>query len=52
MGSGQTVVEQLRRYRDLGFDDVMVRHVVGDHRLMLDSFERIGRDVMPKLRAL
>jgi len=52
VGRGQTVVEQLRRYRDLGFDDVMVRHVVGDHRLMLDSFERIGRDVMPKLRAL
>jgi alkanesulfonate monooxygenase SsuD/methylene tetrahydromethanopterin reductase-like flavin-dependent oxidoreductase (luciferase family) len=52
VGSGQTVVEQLRRYRDLGFDDVMVRHIVGDHRLMLDSFERIGRDVMPKLRAL
>jgi len=51
VGSGETVVGQLRRYRDLGVDGVMVRHVVGDHRLMLDSFERIGR-MMPQIRDL
>jgi len=34
----------------MGFDYVMVRHVVGDHHLMLRSFERIGRDVMPRIR--
>jgi hypothetical protein len=28
----------------------MVRHIVGDHQLMLQSFERIGRDVMPQIR--
>jgi hypothetical protein len=28
----------------------MVRHIVGDHHLMLRSFERIGRDVMPQIR--
>ena len=34
----------------MGFDYVMVRHIVGDHQLMLRSFERIGRDVMPQVR--
>lgn len=52
VGSAETVVRELRRYHDLGFDYVMVRHIVGDHRLMLESFERIGRDVMPQLHDL
>jgi len=41
-----------RRYRAMGFDYVMVRHIIGDHPLMLRSFERIGRDVMPQIRDL
>jgi alkanesulfonate monooxygenase SsuD/methylene tetrahydromethanopterin reductase-like flavin-dependent oxidoreductase (luciferase family) len=52
VGSAETVVEELRRYRGMGFDYVMVRHIVGDHQLMLRSFDRIGRDVMPRIRAL
>jgi alkanesulfonate monooxygenase SsuD/methylene tetrahydromethanopterin reductase-like flavin-dependent oxidoreductase (luciferase family) len=52
VGSADTVVEALRRYRSMGFDYVMVRHIVGDHPLMLRSFARIGRDVMPKIREL
>jgi alkanesulfonate monooxygenase SsuD/methylene tetrahydromethanopterin reductase-like flavin-dependent oxidoreductase (luciferase family) len=52
VGSGPGVAEALSRYRDLGFGDVMVRHIVGDHRVMLESFERIGREVMPRIRAL
>ena len=52
VGGADTVVQELRRYRDIGFDYVMVRHIVGDHQLMLRSFERIGRDVMPQIRAL
>ncbi len=52
VGSADTVVEALRRYRDMGFDYVMVRHIVGDHQLMLRSFERIGRGVMPQIRDL
>ena len=52
VGSADTVVRELCRYREMGFDHVMVRHIVGDHQLMLRSFERIGRDVMPKIRDL
>jgi hypothetical protein len=52
VGSADTVVQRLRTYRQMGFDYVMVRHIVGDHQLMLRSFERIGRDVMPRIRPL
>jgi alkanesulfonate monooxygenase SsuD/methylene tetrahydromethanopterin reductase-like flavin-dependent oxidoreductase (luciferase family) len=52
VGSAETVVQSLRSYRAMGFDYVMVRHIVGDHQLMLRSFERIGRDVMPRIRDL
>jgi alkanesulfonate monooxygenase SsuD/methylene tetrahydromethanopterin reductase-like flavin-dependent oxidoreductase (luciferase family) len=52
VGGAETVVRALRRYRDMGFDYVMVRHIVGDHQLMLRSFERIGRNVIPQIRDL
>ena len=47
-----TVVQELAEYRAMGFEDVMVRHVVGDHAQMLASFERIGREVMPAIREM
>jgi alkanesulfonate monooxygenase SsuD/methylene tetrahydromethanopterin reductase-like flavin-dependent oxidoreductase (luciferase family) len=50
IGSAKTVVEKLRAYNDLGFPFVLVRHIVGDHRLILNSFARIGDDVLPHLR--
>lgn len=52
VGSAETVVQQLREYRAMGFEYVMVRHIVGDHQLMLRSFERIGSGVMPRIRDL
>jgi alkanesulfonate monooxygenase SsuD/methylene tetrahydromethanopterin reductase-like flavin-dependent oxidoreductase (luciferase family) len=52
VGSADTVLRSLERYRQMGFGDVMVRHIVGDHRLMLRSFERIGREIMPRIRDL
>jgi alkanesulfonate monooxygenase SsuD/methylene tetrahydromethanopterin reductase-like flavin-dependent oxidoreductase (luciferase family) len=52
VGSAKTVVEKLHEYRALGFEYVMVRHVVGDHGQMLRSFERIGEAVMPEIRNL
>lgn len=52
VGSAQTVVQRLRRYCGLGFDFVLVRHIVGDHGLILDSLRRIGDDVLPKIRDL
>jgi alkanesulfonate monooxygenase SsuD/methylene tetrahydromethanopterin reductase-like flavin-dependent oxidoreductase (luciferase family) len=52
VGSASTVVQQLQEYRRMGFEYVMVRHIVGDHEQMLRSFERIGSDVMPAIRDL
>ena len=52
VGGAAAVVDALGRYQAMGFDSVMVRHIVGDHALMLRSFERIGRDVMPAIRGL
>ena len=52
VGAPNAVVERLRHYRAMGFDEVMVRHVTGDHARMLRSFELIGERVMPAVRAL
>ena len=52
MGDPETVVARLRHYRALGFEEVMVRHVTGDHQQMLRSFSLIGRHVMPAIRNL
>ena len=52
VGGPATVVQQLREYRALGFDHVLVRHIVGDHRQMLGSFARIGERVIPAIRGL
>jgi len=50
VGSPETVIERLRHYRKLGFEEIMVRHITGDHQKMLASFALIGRHVMPAIR--
>lgn len=50
VGSAATVIQRLRFYRDLGFDFVLVRHIVGEHQLILDSTRRIGDEVLPAIR--
>ena len=52
VGSPEPVVERLRHYRALGFEEIMVRHITGDHQQMLCSFALIGQYVMPAIRAL
>jgi alkanesulfonate monooxygenase SsuD/methylene tetrahydromethanopterin reductase-like flavin-dependent oxidoreductase (luciferase family) len=52
LGRAERIVEQLDAYRTMGFSFVMVRHIVGDHNLMLRSFERLGREVLPRVRHL
>ncbi len=51
------VLEIAAAARDAGldgllFEEVMVRHITGDHQQMLRSFALIGRHVMPAIRAL
>lgn len=51
IGSPASVIERLRGYAAMGFDGVLVRPIVGDHALMLDSLRRLGAEVVPELRA-
>jgi len=52
VGSPATVIGRLAQCRALGFEEVMVRHITGDHELMLRSFALIGEHVMPAIRSL
>ena len=52
VGGPSAVIERLAHYRELGFEEVMVRHITGDHELMLKSFALIGERVMPQIRSL
>lgn len=49
-GSPSTVAQRLLEYGAMGFSTTIVRHLAGDHGLMLDSVARIGDGVMPVLR--
>jgi alkanesulfonate monooxygenase SsuD/methylene tetrahydromethanopterin reductase-like flavin-dependent oxidoreductase (luciferase family) len=49
VGSPTTVVQRLDAYRAMGFDNVLVRHISGDHERILSSIELIGRDVIPEI---
>jgi alkanesulfonate monooxygenase SsuD/methylene tetrahydromethanopterin reductase-like flavin-dependent oxidoreductase (luciferase family) len=51
MGSPERVVERLAYYHGLGFEEVMVRHVRGDHALIKRSMELIGERVLPVIRS-
>ena len=47
VGSPQSVVERLAYYHGLGFEEVMVRHVSGNHALIKRSIQLIGDRVLP-----
>ena len=47
VGSPERVIDQLAEYDRRGFHHVLVRHVTGDHNAMLQSFDLIGRDIVP-----
>ena len=49
VGSPTTIVRRLAGYRTLGFDHVLVRHISGDHAAILESFDLIGRHVLPEV---
>jgi alkanesulfonate monooxygenase SsuD/methylene tetrahydromethanopterin reductase-like flavin-dependent oxidoreductase (luciferase family) len=51
-GSARTVAEKLVAYEAMGFAVTIVRHLAGDHTMMLDSVGHIGTGVMPLLKAL
>ncbi len=51
-GSARTVAERLLAYEEMGFAVTIVRHLAGDHSMMLNSVGYIGSGVMPLLKAL
>lgn len=51
-GSARSVAEKLLVYEAMGFSLTIVRHLAGDHAMMLDSVGYIGSGVMPLLKAL
>jgi hypothetical protein len=42
-GSAKEVAEQLRAYEDLGYTDILIRHITNDQPQVLASIERAGR---------
>ncbi|MGH2587400.1 MAG: LLM class flavin-dependent oxidoreductase, partial [Dehalococcoidia bacterium] len=52
VGSPATVVDGLRELRELGFEHVLVRHIVPQQELVLASYRRLGAEVLPAVRGL
>ncbi len=50
-GSPDTVLEEFRALHDLGFDHVLVRHIVPDQERVLASYRRLGAHVLPVAHA-
>ena len=50
IGGPETVAERFLELRELGFEHVLVRHIVPEQSLVLASYRRLGGEVAPKLR--
>jgi alkanesulfonate monooxygenase SsuD/methylene tetrahydromethanopterin reductase-like flavin-dependent oxidoreductase (luciferase family) len=50
IGGPDTVIEELRGLHEQGFEHVLVRHIVNDQGLVLDSYRRLGEAVLPRVR--
>jgi alkanesulfonate monooxygenase SsuD/methylene tetrahydromethanopterin reductase-like flavin-dependent oxidoreductase (luciferase family) len=50
IGSPDTVIEGLRELHQLGFEHILVRHIVPQQELVLASYRRLGREVRPAVR--
>lgn len=51
IGGPETVTERLHELHDLGFEHVLIRHVVPQQELVLASYARLGEHVLPRVRA-
>ncbi len=50
-GSPETVIEELRPLHQMGFTHVLIRHIVPEQERVLASYRRLGRYVLPVVRA-
>ncbi|HZQ35483.1 MAG TPA: LLM class flavin-dependent oxidoreductase [Dehalococcoidia bacterium] len=46
-GGPERVLAAFHELHELGFEHVLIRHIVPDQGLVLASYERLGRDVLP-----
>lgn len=51
IGGPETALERLRELHVLGFEEVLVRHIVPQQELVLASYQRLGAAVLPVMRA-
>jgi alkanesulfonate monooxygenase SsuD/methylene tetrahydromethanopterin reductase-like flavin-dependent oxidoreductase (luciferase family) len=52
VGSSARVIDGLRELHELGFEHVLVRHIVPQQELVLASYRRLGAEVLPAVREL
>ena len=50
VGSPDTVIAGLRELHELGFAQVLIRHIVPQQELVLASYRRLGSEVLPEVR--
>jgi alkanesulfonate monooxygenase SsuD/methylene tetrahydromethanopterin reductase-like flavin-dependent oxidoreductase (luciferase family) len=50
VGGPETVAQELRGLGELGFEHILVRHIVPQQELVLASYRRLGEQVLPRLR--
>jgi len=51
VGSPATVVDALRELYELGFEHILIRHIVPQQELVLASYRRIGAEILPVVHA-
>lgn len=52
IGGPDTVIEEFRALHAMGFEHVLVRHIVPDQEKVLASYRRLGNEVLPAVREL
>lgn len=52
IGGPERVAEEVAALARQGYEHLLVRHVVSEQELILASYQRLGRDVLPQVRDL
>lgn len=50
VGSPDTIIEGLRELHQIGFEHILIRHIVPQQEQVLASYRRLGAEVLPEVR--